>query len=59
MDEKEMETFIAYVRTMLRFYLQHPREYLRAFYTGHIVPATYRWARKIKQIGNAVCPKIA
>lgn len=31
------------------FYLQHPREYLRAFYTGHIVPATYRWARKINQ----------
>ncbi len=49
MKEKINEQVKEKVRYSVSYFLAHPKEYLAIFYTGHIVPATYRWARKINQ----------
>ena len=29
------------------YFLTHPKQYMQFFYTGRVVPATYRWKRNV------------
>ena len=47
MKEKINEQVKEKVRYSVSYFLKHPKQYMQFFYTGHIVPATYRWKRNV------------
>lgn len=37
------------IRRMYLYFFAHPKEYLRYFGTGRVVPLTYQWKRRIEK----------